>query len=75
MSDSGQPHRRQRTRLPHPWDSPGKETRVGCLSIVNLHIVLITQISEVFVSEILFSDALPLPLGCPLAWCAYLHIL
>ena len=45
------------------------------LSIVNLHIVLIIQISEVFVSEILFSEALPLPLGCPLAWCVYLHIL
>ena len=22
-------HRRQPTRLPHPWDSPGKNTRVG----------------------------------------------
>ena len=25
-----QPHRRQPTRLPHPWDSPGKNTGVGC---------------------------------------------
>ena len=25
-----QPHRWQPTRLPHPWDSPGKNTRVGC---------------------------------------------
>ena len=24
MSDSVQPHRRQPTRLPRPWDSPGK---------------------------------------------------
>ena len=23
-------HRRQPTRLPRPWDSPGKNTRVGC---------------------------------------------
>ena len=23
-------HRRQPTRLPHPWDSPGKNTGVGC---------------------------------------------
>ena len=23
-------HRRQLTRLPHPWDSPGKNTGVGC---------------------------------------------
>ena len=25
-----QPHRRQPTRLPCPWDSPGKNTGVGC---------------------------------------------
>ena len=24
------PHRRQPTRLPCPWDSPGKNTEVGC---------------------------------------------
>ena len=24
------PHRRQPTRLPHPWDFPGKNTGVGC---------------------------------------------
>ena len=30
MSDSVRPHRQQPTRLPHPWDSPGKNTRVGC---------------------------------------------
>ena len=30
MSDSVQPHRRQPTRLPHPWDSPGKNAGVGC---------------------------------------------
>ena len=24
------PHRRQPTRLPHPWGSPGKNTVVGC---------------------------------------------
>ena len=24
------PHRRQPSRLPHPWDSPGKNTGVGC---------------------------------------------
>ena len=26
MSDSVRPHRWQPTRLPHPWDSPGKNT-------------------------------------------------
>ena len=30
MSNSVQPHRWQLTRLPHPWDSPGKNTGVGC---------------------------------------------
>ena len=30
MSDSVRPQRRQPTRPPHPWDSPGKNTGVGC---------------------------------------------
>ena len=30
MSDSVRPHRWQPTSLPHPWDSPGKNTGVGC---------------------------------------------
>ena len=30
MSNSMWPHRPQSTRLPHPWDSPGKNTGVGC---------------------------------------------
>ena len=30
VSNSVAPHRRQLTRLPHPWDSPGKNTGVGC---------------------------------------------
>ena len=30
VSDSVRPHRRQPTRLPRPWDSPGKNTAVGC---------------------------------------------
>ena len=30
MSDSVRPHRWQATRLLHPWDSPGKNTGVGC---------------------------------------------
>ena len=30
MSDSVQPHRQQPTRFPRPWDSPGKNTGVGC---------------------------------------------
>ena len=30
MSDSVQPHRRKPTRLRYPWDSPDKNTGVGC---------------------------------------------
>ena len=32
MSDSVRPHGLQPTRLLHPWDFPGKSTRVGCLA-------------------------------------------
>ena len=30
VSNSVRPHRWQPTRLPRPWDSPGKNTGVGC---------------------------------------------
>ena len=30
MSNSVRPHRQQPTRLPRPWDSPGKNIGVGC---------------------------------------------
>ena len=30
VSDSVRPHRRKPTSLPRPWDSPGKNTGVGC---------------------------------------------
>ena len=30
VSNSVRPHRQQPTRLPNPWDSPGKNTGVGC---------------------------------------------
>ena len=30
MSDPVRPHRWQPTGLSHPWDSPGKNTGVGC---------------------------------------------
>ena len=34
MSDSVRPHRWQPTRLPHPWDSPDKNTGVSCHFLV-----------------------------------------
>jgi len=30
LSDSVRPHRWQPTRLPRPWDSPGKNIGAGC---------------------------------------------
>ena len=35
MSYSVRPHRLQATRLPRPWDSPGKNKGVGCISFSN----------------------------------------
>ena len=39
------PHRRQPTRLPRPWDSPGKNTGVGCHFL--LHCMKVKSESEV----------------------------
>ena len=36
MSDSGRPHRQQPSRLSCPWDSPGKNTGVGCHFLLQL---------------------------------------
>ena len=35
MSNSVRPYRRQPTRLPRPWDSPGKNSRVVAISSSN----------------------------------------
>ena len=40
MSDSVRPHRRQPTRLPRPWDSPGKNTGVGCHFLLQCYICI-----------------------------------
>ena len=43
MSNSVQPRRQQPTRLTRPWDSPGKNTGVGChclLHMTNLDSIL-----------------------------------
>ena len=48
VSDSVRPHRRQPIRLPRPWDSPGKNTGVGCHFL--LHMIwlqsLIAQVTK-----------------------------
>ena len=43
------PHRRQPTRLPGPWDSPGKNTGVGCHFL--LQCIKVKSESEVALSD------------------------
>ena len=54
------PHRRQPTRLPHPWDSPGKNTGVGCH--FPLQCMKVKSESEVAQSCLTLSD----PMDCSL---------
>ena len=54
MSDSVRPHRRQPTRLPRPWDSPDKNTGVGCHFL--LQCMKVKSESEVTQSCLTLSD-------------------
>ena len=63
MSDSVQPHRRQPTRLPRPWDSLGKNTGVGCHFL--LQCMKVKSESEVAQSCPTLSERLSLRLLCP----------
>ena len=58
VSDSVRPHRRQPTRLPRPWDSPGKNTGVGCHFL--LQCIKVKSESEVAQSCLTLSD----PMDC-----------
>ena len=58
MSDSVQTHRWQSTRLPCPWDSPGKNTGVGCHFL--LQCMKVKRESEVAQSCLTLSD----PMDC-----------
>ena len=44
MSDSLRPHKRQPTRLPHPWEYPGKSTGVGCHCLFHGNVLRDTKI-------------------------------
>ena len=61
VSDSVRPHRRQPTRLHRPWDSPGKNTGVGCH--FPLQCVKMKSESEVAQSCLTLSD----PMDCSLS--------
>ena len=50
------PHRWQPTRLPHPWDSPGKNTGVGCHFL--LQCMKVKSESEVTQSCLTFRDSM-----------------
>ena len=60
MSDSVRPQRRQPTRLPRPWDFPGKNTGVGCHFL--LQCMKVKSESEVTQSCLTHSD----PMDCSL---------
>ena len=60
MSNSVRPHRRQPTRLPRPWDSPDKNTGVGCYFL--LQCMKVKSESEVAQSCPTLSD----PMDCSL---------
>ena len=60
VSDSVQPQRRQPTRLPRPWDSPGKNTGVGCHFL--LQCMKVKRESKVAQSCLTLSD----PIDCSL---------
>ena len=60
VSDSVRPHRQQPTRLPRPWDSPGKNTGVGCHYL--LQCMKVKSESEVVQSCPTLSD----PMDCSL---------
>ena len=60
MSDSVRPHRRQATRHRHPWDSPGKNSGVGCHFL--LQCMKVKSETEVAQSRLTFSD----PMDCSL---------
>ena len=64
VSDSVRPHRRQPTRLPHPWDSPGKNTGVGCRFL--LQCMKVKSESEVAQSCPTLRD----PMDCSLPGCS-----
>ena len=60
VSDSVRPHRQQPTRLPYPWDSPGKNIGVGCHFL--LQCMKVKSESEVAQSRPTPSD----PMDCSL---------
>ena len=68
MSDSVRPQRQQPTRLPRPWDSPGKNIGVGCHFL--LWCMKVKRAKEVDQSCLTLSD----PMDCSLPGSSVLGI-
>ena len=65
VSDSVRPRRRQTTRLPHPWDSPGKNTGVGCHFLLQCMKVKVKSLScvRLLATPWTAADQAPLSMG------------
>ena len=65
MSDSVRPHRRQPTRLCRPWDSPGKNTGVGCHFLLQCMKVNVKSLScvRLFATPWTAAHQAPPPMG------------
>ena len=48
------PHRQKPTRLPHPWDSSGKNTGVGCHFLLQYSFYLTLTLVEILYSDTVF---------------------
>ena len=57
VSDSVRPHRWQPTRLPSPWDSPGKNTGVGCHFLLQCKKVKVKSLSRIRLLSTLWTAA------------------
>ena len=63
VSNSVRPHRWQPTRLPRPWDYPGKNTGVGCHFLLQCRKVK----NESEVAQLTLSDFMDCSLWAPLS--------
>ena len=60
MPDSVQPHRQRPTKLPLPWDSPGKNAGVGAIVRYTLYTLSGVQQSDSLYTYLFFSDYFPI---------------
>ena len=61
VSDSVRPQRRQPTRLPCPWDSPGRNIGVGCHFLLQCMKVKVKSLSHVRLLATLWTAAYQAP--------------